>query len=902
MDAFKGLLSSAQQRMQPLAASLADQSKNLAMHAREGIEGVVSEYNLNPSASNTSSTQQLASTHIEQPPGTFLPGTPISVNNAPVIVDRYLAQAGGFAHVYLVSNSAGNRAVLKRTLCPDETLLRMMKSEVEFMRLLNGHSNIVQFFDASVNRVGSGYEVYILMEYCGGGTLIDYLNARLEVRLTEPEILEMFHHILLAVHHMHFGTASSPILHRDLKIENILISSDGKFKVCDFGSATSRTFPRGVSIPTSEIRGLEDEVDKVTTLQYRAPELCDLYMRQGVNEKVDVWALGVLLYKLCYYTTPFEGKGKLAILNGRFDIPSHPRYSFDMTDLIAKLLTVDPSARPSVHDAYERTCQLLKIQVQLSKPPSQGETPVPAPSAKPEPSPSRLPTQQAVSQQFPSNIAPMRRGRPTRDGGSNPTSAHTSQDLFLGIVTPATPAASATQNDPWVIKNTVGASATEAAASLALRKPAPPPPRSLKFDQFKSSPALGVSFRTSVQSPAQPIVAAPQSVQSEVEDEDPLMSEDEDDDETGGLTRGGKNGADKYAAFLKESRGRDSDGEDAVGMEDSRVVSRRKSALEGMLGIFKGKAASGPNPGLATKLNEEIDKGGDGFSVLPDKDAVDDGARWANEVAFNQLSLQQPTPESVGGVDLSALAAAKKKPPAPPVPAKSPQVMQQVIAASSLWTIDAATAFTPAIAESSLAGSFWAGHEAVAKTESISLATENTTGWANEVAFETAFPAVSGPSVVSGWADENAFEATASIDRLSSSSATGGTTWATDVALSPLSETARPSSSMSEITESMQHHAPVSSVRGGIANNAFMLADKIKKPAPQPPPSRKSSDNSLRQSASSFIRAGSEVRSAGRLSSSEAPIIPPSKPARRKPLPDTTGDGNNDPFIILAKK
>lgn len=51
----------------------------------------------------------------------------------------------------------------------------------------------------------------------------------------------------------------------------------------------------------------------------------------------DVWALGVLLYKLCYYTTPFEEHGPLAILNVHYKIPSYPVYSANMTNLIGEL-------------------------------------------------------------------------------------------------------------------------------------------------------------------------------------------------------------------------------------------------------------------------------------------------------------------------------------------------------------------------------------------------------------------------------------------------------------------------------------------------------------------------------------------------------------------------------------
>jgi AP2-associated kinase len=55
--------------------------------------------------------------------------------------------------------------------------------------------------------------------------------------------------------------------------------------------------------------------------------MIDVYRKQPIDEKSDIWALGVLLYKLCYYTTPFEEVGQMAILNATFKYPSYPQFS-----------------------------------------------------------------------------------------------------------------------------------------------------------------------------------------------------------------------------------------------------------------------------------------------------------------------------------------------------------------------------------------------------------------------------------------------------------------------------------------------------------------------------------------------------------------------------------------------
>lgn len=158
------------------------------------------------------------------------------------------------------------------------------------------------------------------------------MNRRLRERLTEAEILQIFVDVTEGVAAMH--NLRPPLLHRDLKVENILQASATSFKLCDFGSA----MPVAVRPPstTQEMRMLEADLNKHTTLQYRAPEMVDVYLRRPIDEKSDVWALGVLLYKLCYYTTPFEEHGVLAILNVQYKFPPYPVYSQQLMALIGK--------------------------------------------------------------------------------------------------------------------------------------------------------------------------------------------------------------------------------------------------------------------------------------------------------------------------------------------------------------------------------------------------------------------------------------------------------------------------------------------------------------------------------------------------------------------------------------
>ncbi|KAM7221430.1 Serine/threonine-protein kinase ppk30 [Rhypophila decipiens] len=294
------------------------------------------------------------------PAGTFAPGTKIQVGGHKVVILRYLSE-GGFAHVYLVKLqtqiNGTDQAVLKRVAVPDKESLRGMRTEVETIKRLKGHKAIVTYIDSHASELRTGgYEVFLLMEYCNGGGLIDFMNTRLQHRLTEPEILNIFTDVAEGVACMHY--LKPPLLHRDLKVENVLISVTGgvkRFKLCDFGSAAP---PRAAPTTTVECRLMDEDVQKHTTMQYRSPEMIDVYRKQPIDEKSDIWALGVLLYKLCYYTTPFEEQGQLAILNASYRFPSYPVFSERLKKLIAWTLRENQQQRPNIYQVLKEACAM----------------------------------------------------------------------------------------------------------------------------------------------------------------------------------------------------------------------------------------------------------------------------------------------------------------------------------------------------------------------------------------------------------------------------------------------------------------------------------------------------------------------------------------------------------------
>lgn len=143
-----------------------------------------------------------------------------------------------------------------------------------------------------------------MRSFVTGGTVLDVMQEyhAQSRRLPEKLIWHYFRQACYAVHELHH--LDPPVAHRDIKVENLLLQEDRRSAVlCDFGSCTTRaqayTRPQDIASET-------ERIEKYTTPHYRAPEMVDLHSRVVVDHRVDVWALGCLLYKLCFFRTPFE--------------------------------------------------------------------------------------------------------------------------------------------------------------------------------------------------------------------------------------------------------------------------------------------------------------------------------------------------------------------------------------------------------------------------------------------------------------------------------------------------------------------------------------------------------------------------------------------------------------------
>ncbi|OON18071.1 DnaJ domain protein [Opisthorchis viverrini] len=233
----------------------------------------------------------------------------------------------------------------------------------------------MQFFHAaSVGKERTktvGTEFLIVTELCKGGQLSQYLpTPRHERPFSSEVIAQVMHQTCRAVQHMH--NQCPPVMHRDLKIENLLLSEDFVIKLCDFGSASTTSYTPDTSWSALQRLTVQEELEKFTTPMYRAPEMLDLYQNYPIGTAADIWALGCILFYLSCTYHPFEDAAKLAILNAKYTLP--PPTSREETmfhSLIRQMLLIDPRQRPDINDVLREVSEvaaIMEIRVSASIP------------------------------------------------------------------------------------------------------------------------------------------------------------------------------------------------------------------------------------------------------------------------------------------------------------------------------------------------------------------------------------------------------------------------------------------------------------------------------------------------------------------------------------------------------
>ncbi|KAF8656189.1 hypothetical protein AX16_002627 [Volvariella volvacea WC 439] len=156
-----------------------------------------------------------------------------------------------------------------------------------------------------------------------------------------------------------------PYAHRDIKPGNIMLADDGVTPILmDFGS----TIKARIDVQTrSQALYQQDLAAEQSTMTYRAPELFDVKTGQMLDEKVDIWSLGCVLFALAYNHSPFEntqtteqgGSIAMAVLNAQYKHPSS-EYSQGLKNLIDSMLKANPKDRPDIHQVIQMTDRVLQ--------------------------------------------------------------------------------------------------------------------------------------------------------------------------------------------------------------------------------------------------------------------------------------------------------------------------------------------------------------------------------------------------------------------------------------------------------------------------------------------------------------------------------------------------------------
>ena len=276
--------------------------------------------------------------------------------NKKIYYEDHLIAEGGYAYIYqIISFENHKNYALKKINIQSKNHLNNIKNEIKYWKILSKYKNIIHLYDYEITEK----TVFIIMELCKEGTLLDYINKKKFIN--EEEALTILYQIILGVYAMH--CQEPPIAHRDLKIENIL-KFENVYKLCDFGSATTIKF-NPLNCNEKEKNETLNNFESNSTIYYRAPEMCDKYNEYEINEKVDIWALGCILYTILFKIQPFNDGLKLNIISASYNFPKNniEKYSEKIIDLIRLMLNPNPIERPSAKEILD----ILKNWNQINK-------------------------------------------------------------------------------------------------------------------------------------------------------------------------------------------------------------------------------------------------------------------------------------------------------------------------------------------------------------------------------------------------------------------------------------------------------------------------------------------------------------------------------------------------------
>jgi serine/threonine protein kinase len=252
---------------------------------------------------------------------------------------------GGMGEVYWVKDTALNEEmalkVLKQEIVADKGMIERFKNELKLARKI-AHRNICKMYDLNEFKETP----YITMEYVKGENLKSLIQRK--GKLSINEAIDIGRQVCEGLAEAH----DLGIVHRDLKSQNIMIDEKNRAKIMDFGISRSREAP-GIT-QTGMIIGTPD---------YISPEQAE---GQGVDQRSDLYSVGVILFEMTTGRLPFEGESALSVvLKHKTETPPSPsdinrEISGALNHVILKCLEKDPEKR--FQSARELLAGLTKLE------------------------------------------------------------------------------------------------------------------------------------------------------------------------------------------------------------------------------------------------------------------------------------------------------------------------------------------------------------------------------------------------------------------------------------------------------------------------------------------------------------------------------------------------------------
>ncbi|NXI13422.1 MYO3A protein, partial [Irena cyanogastra] len=249
---------------------------------------------------------------------------------------------GTYGKVFKVLNKKNGSKAAVKILDPVHDIDEEIEAEYNILKALSDHPNVVKFYGMYYKKdVKNGDQLWLVLELCNGGSVTDLVKGFLKrgERMNELIIAYILREALMGLQHLH----ENKTIHRDIKGNNILLTTEGGVKLVDFGVSaqlTSTRLRRNTSVGTPF---------------WMAPEViaCEQQLDSSYDARCDAWSLGITAIELGDGDPPLADLHPMRAL---FKIPRNPPptlqqpelWSPEFNDFINKCLTKDYEKRPTV--------------------------------------------------------------------------------------------------------------------------------------------------------------------------------------------------------------------------------------------------------------------------------------------------------------------------------------------------------------------------------------------------------------------------------------------------------------------------------------------------------------------------------------------------------------------------